>query len=185
MWTDVPGRFSPGTRVFLAPPDFTGAPVEARAITVRSSWLPHGKNQGRVVLGFDAVDTIDDAEPLAGLAVLIPASERAALTDGSLYVDTLVGCTVLDRATALGAVVDVQFPTSPDGRRRLEDAAPLLVVEHASGELLIPFATQLLDRIDLDHRQIHMRLPEGLLDLNPPASAKAQKRSANPIDTIG
>jgi 16S rRNA processing protein RimM len=65
-------------------------------------------------------------------------------------------------------VVDsVQFPTTPDGSRRLEDAAPLLVILSADGdEILIPFAKAFLLDLDVAAKSIHMDLPAGLAEIN-------------------
>jgi 16S rRNA processing protein RimM len=42
----------------------------------------------------------------------------------------------------------------------------LIIVQSASGEVLIPFAKIYLRKVDLDARQVEMALPEGLTDLN-------------------
>ena len=188
--TDVPERFIPGSRVHLASPGFEGLATEARSAVILSSWLPLGRNEGRIVLGLDGSASIQDAEQLAGLDVIIPESNRAALTDGSVYVDTLIGCTVFDRDVPIGTVRDVQFMTTPDGKRRLEDAAPLLVLSLADtaptrGEVLIPFAKDLLSGFDAEAKTIHMKLPDGLIELNEAASPRSQKRSASPRETTG
>jgi 16S rRNA processing protein RimM len=47
----------------------------------------------------------------------------------------------------------------------------LLVVQGASGEVLVPFAKSYLRSIDLAARRIEMALPEGLVELN--AAGKA------------
>src|SRR5882757_531890 len=53
LLTDFPDRFVDRDDLFLAPPGFQGEPGEARRIKVASSWLPVGKNKGRVVLQLD------------------------------------------------------------------------------------------------------------------------------------
>jgi 16S rRNA processing protein RimM len=44
----------------------------------------------------------------------------------------------------------------------------LLIVNGASGEVLIPFAKSFLRKIDLAAKRVEMALPEGLLELNAP-----------------
>ncbi len=63
-------------------------------------------------------------------------------------------------------VVEVEFPTSPDGRRRLDQASPLLVValEADGGEAMIPFTKAFLREVDAVAKTIRMELPEGLLE---------------------
>lgn len=174
LLTDFPDRFQATAKLFLAPPDFSGPSSDVREVEIASSWLPHGRNAGRIVLGFVNVLSIEEAERLAGLDVVVPETDRLPLTDDSVYTSDIIGCTLYDRGVAVGTVRDVQFMTTPDGKRRLEDAAPLLTVELASGEALIPFVKEFLVKLDTAGKAVWMNLPEGLLDLNldrsPPSS---------------
>jgi len=171
LLTDFPERFDTHPRVFLAPVAFTGPESNARAIEVVSFWLPVGRNQGRIVLHLNGIDSISAAEPLSDLDIIIPENERLELEDDTSYVSDLVGCTVYDLGSPgipseVGIVTDVQFPTTADGRR-LDDAAPLLAVETPGGdEVLIPFVKAFLISLDPASRRIEMALPTGLLDLN-------------------
>ncbi|CAN5687876.1 ribosome maturation factor RimM [soil metagenome] len=167
LYTDFPERFKDHRRVYLAKADFNGTPDRAREAEVTAYWLPLGKNQGRVVLQFVGIDSITAAEGIAGLEVIVPREERLPLEDESNYISDLIGCTVYDGETSVGTIDDVQFTTSPDGLRRLEEIAPTLVVSSADGEeLLIPFAKDFLVTIDADAKRVVMALPVGLLDVN-------------------
>jgi len=176
LLTDFPERFETGGRVFLAPPGFDGDQSEARAVEVMQFWLPVGRNEGRVVLHFAGVETISDAQVLAGLDVVIPETERRPLEEDSVYISELIGCTVYDGSLRVGVVDDVQFAMTPDGNRRLDDAAPLLAVVSDSGdEILIPFAKIFLVSIDTETKRICMTLPEGLVEINRSTTRKDQK----------
>ena len=167
LLTDFPERFEDGCRVFLAAENFRGTDAEARAAEVTAYWLPMGKNQGRVVLKLSGTDSISDAETLAGLDVLVPREERLPLNEDESYISDLVGCTVYDGALAVGIIEDVQFATTPDGLRRLEETAPMLVLTSPNGEeLLVPFAKDFLVRVDTEAKRVEMVLPVGLLDVN-------------------
>jgi 16S rRNA processing protein RimM len=167
LLTDFPERFSTQPRVYLAPPGFAGQPSEARETHVAAHWLPTGKNQGRVVLHFVGIDSINDAERLEGLDVILPENERPELDDDSSYVSDLVGCTVYDGPTPVGVIADVQFLTTPDGGRRLDEAPPLLSVDSPAGdEILIPFAKAFLVKVDVANKRVEMKLPPGLLEVN-------------------
>jgi 16S rRNA processing protein RimM len=174
LLTDFPERFDERSRVFLAPPGFTGDETGARPAEIAAFWLPVGRNQGRVVLHLAGIDSINDAEPLCGLEVVVPISERHALDEDASYIDDLIGCTLFDLAqpgdpVAVGIVTDVHFATTPDGGRRLEEAAPLLAVETAVGdEVLVPFVKAFLVSLDPAHKRIEMTLPPGLIDVNRP-----------------
>jgi 16S rRNA processing protein RimM len=167
LFTDFPERFEDQRRVFLAAPGFEGSQSEARPAEVVAFWLPVGKNEGRVVLQFAGIDTISDAESIAGQDVLVPREERRPLTDESVYISELIGCSVYDGALRVGVVEDVQFATTADGGRRLDDAAPLLAVRSLEGdEVLVPFAKAFLVAVDTEAKRIDMTLPEGLIEVN-------------------
>jgi len=132
---------------------------ERRELKVEELW-PH---KSWVVLKFVGVDTIDDAEALKGAELQLPQSERAELEPGWTYLSDLVGCTVFDGGREIGKVVDVAFGAGE---------APLLVVrgEGQVGKLPyeIPFAEAFLERVDIERKQVKMKLPEGLLEVNAP-----------------
>jgi 16S rRNA processing protein RimM len=171
LFTDFPERFDDQRRVFLAAPGFDGEQAEARSAEVVAFWLPLGKNEGRVVLQFAGIDTISDAESIAGKDVIVPHEERLPLDEESVYISELIGCTVYDGTVPVGIVEDVQFAMSADGGRRLDDAAPLLAVtSHEGDEILIPFAKAFLVAVDTEEKRIDMNLPEGLVEVNRSAS---------------
>ena len=169
LLTDFPERFEGGARIYLAKPEFTGPAESARVVTVLNHWLPVGRNHGRVVLHITGIDSIEQAEALAGLDVIVPAEERMALDDDAEYISDLIDCSVFDHGTLVGAVSAVDFPTTADGARRLPDAAPLLTVITPEGdEVLIPYVQSFLLSTDTASRRIEMELPPGLLELNRP-----------------
>ena len=122
----------------------------------------HWLHKGGVVLHFAGVDSIADAEKLAGRIVAIPREQRAALADDEVYIADLVGCMLVDVANPdapamVGEIEDVERGVGP---------APILMVRGAEGEVLIPFAKDYLRKIDLEGKRVEMELPEGLADLN-------------------
>lgn len=183
LFTDFPERFDDHPRVWLAAPGFADSqPIEltdtslARPMEVASHWLPVGRNAGRIVLHFAGVDSIEQAEKLAGKEVIVPISERLPLDPGAAYISDLVGCTVYDHDVPLGRIEDVQFPTTPDGLRRLEEAAPLLTIESPQGdEILVPFVNAYLIELNVATKTIRMALPEGLVELNHHLAAPSDK----------
>ncbi len=126
---------------------------------------------GRLVLKFQGVDSITEAEQLVGCELQIPAADRAPLAPGSAYVSDLAGCTVWDAKheppQAVGVIADVQFGAGE---------APLLVVRSKKKEFLIPFAAEYLQSLDLPARRVEMRLPEGLLDVDAPLTEEEKRR---------
>ena len=121
---------------------------------VERTWM-HGDH---VIFKFKGVDTISDAERLAGAEVAIPAEQREPIPEGEYYRSDLVGCEVFDQDGQLLGEVENWQDTG---------GAPLVEVRTKDGkELLIPFARSIFTRIDLAGRRIDVSLPEGLKDLN-------------------
>ncbi len=152
LLTDFPEKFAERRRVWLL-----SEKAEPRAEELVNFWL----HKGGVVLHFAGVDSISDAETLAGLIVAIPLAGRAASQPDEVHIADLIGCTVVDVAKepplVLGEIENVE---------RLPGAAPILIVRGPGGELLIPFAQTYLRKLDLEARRVEMALPEGLADLN-------------------
>ena len=187
LLTDFPERLTKLTEIFLgrahgepAAAKFVGAfgASEPTPIGVKSCWLSQN-HRGQGVFHFSGVASINEAEKFRGLDVLLPFEQRVSLPAGQFFVADLIGCAVFEvgcggAAVAsspcsmasvpqlLGTVQDVQFPGEGESVR----GTPLLEVETASGELLIPLAEDICKRIDAGARRIEVTLPEGLRDLN-------------------
>lgn len=168
--TDFPERFADRQRLWLLPeregagtarPAVTNPAGAPREVTLTAHWL----HKGGVVLHFAGLESISDAEPLAGLIVAIPRAERVVLAEDEAYISDLVGCAVVDvtgpEASMVGEIVDVDLSCGP---------VPLLVLRGPAGEVLVPFARSYLRRLDLEARRVEMALPEGLANLNTPPS---------------
>lgn len=124
-------------------------------LTVRSSRA----HDGRWVVGFDGVATIEEAEALRGLELKIPGSALATLSSDRHYVHDLVGCRVETvEHEMIGTVVEVHFGAG----------TPLLVVDGVRGEVLVPFAEEVCNSIDTAAKRIVITPPEGLVGLNTP-----------------
>ena len=157
LYTSFPERFSERKRLFLL--DRTGA---RREVALESCW-PH---KGWMILKFGGVDSISDAESLIGCEVQIPRDERTSLEGDEVYVSDLMGSAVFDGERRVGVVEDVIFGAGE---------APLLIVRDERKEHMIPFASAYVRRLDLSGKQIEMRLPEGLLDLDAPLSSEEKR----------
>jgi len=166
LHTDVPDRFRQNMRLWALAKD-----GRRREVLVEDLW-PH---KSLLVLKFQGIETISDAEPLVGAELQLPGGERAELEPGWTYLSDLIGCTVFDGQREIGEIVDVQFGAGE---------APLLVVrgkdrnqeQAAKLPYEIPFAEAYLEKLDLEQKQVRMKLPEGLLEVNAPL-AKEEKRS--------
>jgi 16S rRNA processing protein RimM len=167
LLTDFPERFAERRNVFLRAASKNNSPnlrvPEPRAIEVENHWL----HKGRVVLKFIGIDSINDAELLRGMEVVIPPEERAPLADDEVYIADLLNCVVYDHDSEVGRISDVDMEST---------AGALLVVKQANGnEVLIPFVKAYLQRVDVAAKRIEMKLPQGLLEVNSPLSAEERR----------
>jgi 16S rRNA processing protein RimM len=142
-----------------------GSDGSRREVEVAELW-PH---KGHLVLKFAGVDSIADAQALAGCELQVPRQQRAQLEPGWAYVSDLVGCVVFDGGREMGKVEDVEFGAGE---------APLLLVNAGSKKYEIPFAEAYLRSVSVERKRIDMQLPEGLLDVNAPLTKeeKAQQK---------
>jgi 16S rRNA processing protein RimM len=120
-----------------------------------------------MVLKFEGVDSIEDAERLKGSEIQIPSEERTQLEDGSVYVSDLLECSVIVEGREIGKVANVDFGAGE---------APLLVIK-GSKEYMVPFVEAFVTKQDLKAKRIEMQLPEGMLELDAPVGKKEQKDS--------
>ncbi len=162
--TDFPEKFGERRQLWLL--DKAGTAAEsARAVTLAHFWM----HKGSVVLHFEGVASMNEAEALRDQVVAIPRAERAQLEPDAYYVGDLMGCALFDEqpngAMEVGVVEDVDRQAGP---------VALLVVRGArNAELLIPLAKSYLRTVDLDAKRIVMALPEGLLELNAPGTTES------------
>src|SRR5882672_5048854 len=169
LFTDFPDRLKELRELFLA--DGESAP---RSVQLKTFWSDRN-HPGFGVFHFVGLTSINDAEKLRGLEIQIPFEQRVSLPAGKYFVTDLIGCSVFELQTVspvvssspcslseaptlLGAVRDVFFPGES------QPGTPLLAVDTASGELLIPLAEDICTRIDVAARRIEVILPEGLRD---------------------
>jgi 16S rRNA processing protein RimM len=183
--TDFPERFSERRRLFLRGPRAGKTPAAPREVRLEDHWL----HKGRLVLKFAGIDSIEDAEVLRGLEVVIPHAERAPLEEGAVYIGDLVGCTLFDRSQAgelrvVGEIVDVDRELTNMELLVVRPGAPLqdrVRADAGAGtgaEILVPFAKAYQPHIDLEARRMEMTLPAGLLELDAPLTGEEREALA-------
>ena len=156
--TDVPDRFSEGMKLFALKAE------EARHVLEVESFWPH---KGLVVLKFRGIESISDAEVLIGSELQVPRRDRAKLEQGWNYISDLVGCVVLDNGAEIGRIEDVRFGAGE---------APLLIVATKDGKTFdVPFAEAYVEGVDIGGREVRMKLPEGMLEINAPMTAEERQ----------
>jgi len=160
--SDVPDRFAEGMKLSA----LNKSGDSRREVEIEDLW-PH---KGLLVLKFAGIDSISDAEALIGSELQVPRTERAQLERGWNYVSDLVGCAVFDHGNEIGRIEDVQLGAGE---------APLLIVAEVGGKKYdVPFAEAYLESVDLPLRQVRMKLPEGMLEINSPLTAEEKVQSS-------
>lgn len=146
-----PDRFGALREVFLFDGD---RPLAGQPLAVEAAW----EHRGQIILKFRGIDSIPDAERLAGAEVRVPMSERAELGEGEYYHSDLIGCRVVEKRSGrdLGRVTEIREYGGP----------ALLDVEGGTGVIQIPLARSICVEIDVVGRRILVDLPEGLEELN-------------------
>jgi 16S rRNA processing protein RimM len=148
--TDFPEeRFYEGARLMSRARD--GRPGTLEVVTMRM-------HQGRPVILFKGVGSMDDAELLAGTELRIAENDGDAdlLEAGEYFHRDLIGCSVVtESGDPIGEVAAVE---GDRGNTRL-------VVRSKRNEVLIPLADEICT-VDLQAKRITVRPPEGLLELN-------------------
>jgi 16S rRNA processing protein RimM len=140
-------RFQPGAELFV---ERAGRVEMLRVTTARF-------HRERPVIGIEGIETMTDAEALAGLELRVPIDRLAALPPDTFYRHDLVGCGVeTTDGSVVGRVTDVEGAIG--GSR--------LVVDGAAGEVLIPLVADICTLIDPAGKRIVIDPPEGLLDAN-------------------
>lgn len=157
LHSDVPERLQVGMKLWALLD-----PSRRRELKIEDLW----QHKSQVILKFAGVDSISDAETLLGCEMQVPRSQRAELEPGWNYVSDLIGCMVFDGSRAVGPIKQVRFGAGE---------APLLVVETKAGEYEIPYADAYLAGVDLGKKEIHMFLPEGMLEVNAPLTAEEKR----------
>ena len=173
LLTDFPERLAKLQQIYLGN---AGGPASPRQVGLQSCWIDRN-HPGQIIFHFEGSASIDDAEKLRGLAVLLPIEQRVSLPAGQYFVSDLIGCLVFElpqeqdalssspcslttAPALLGSVSDVRF--TGEG----VPGTPLLCVDTVDGEVQIPLAEDICKRVDTTARRIEVVLPEGLRELN-------------------
>lgn len=147
-YTDNPERFAAGNTLLLGD--------DLEPVTV-ASMRPHKSN---LLVRCAEIDGREAAEDCRGLWFFVAEQDAAALDAGAYWIHDIIGLTVVsDSGETLGKIVDVLATGAND----------VYVVRPGAGsrltrEWLLPAIEDVIERVDLEHGEMHIRLLEGLLD---------------------
>ena len=105
---------------------------------------------------FEEVDAEEDAEDLLKCDLYLPLNLLPELSEDQFYFHEIIGFTVQDENYGtVGALTGVNDTTSQ----------ALFEIEKNGKQILIPMNDQFLQKVDKKNKVIHVKTPEGLIDL--------------------
>lgn len=115
-----------------------------------------GYNKNMVIIKFNTINTIEEAEKYKGLYLKINRKDARKLPEGTYYIADLLGLDVYsDEGKLLGKVDDIYNSGSSD----------IYVVKNELGkQILLPAIPDVLKDIDLDNGKVIVHLLKGLVD---------------------
>ena len=112
--------------------------------------------KGRFIIKFEDINTIEQAETLRNTAIYLPLDELPELEEDQFYFHEVIGYQVIDQNHGpLGTVKD--FYDMPQQQ--------LMAMDYMGQEMLVPVMDEIVLRADHAAKQLHVKLPEGLLEV--------------------
>jgi 16S rRNA processing protein RimM len=140
--TEFPERFASLRQVFIGD--------DAKLFPVDYARL-HGKS---ALLKFKGIDSPEDAEVLRDQLVQVALEDAVKLPKGKMYLYQLIGLSVVTtEGDALGEIKDVLDTGAND----------VYVVHDGTREILIPAIEDVVKEIDLERREMKIKMMEGLV----------------------
>ena len=107
-------------------------------------------------VAFEDVTDESEAEILLKKKVFLPLDILPKLTGNQFYFHEIIGFAVIDKQYGnIGKVTGVNDTA----------AQALLEIEHKTTQVLLPIVDEIILMVDRDNQQLHVKIPEGLLDI--------------------
>jgi len=146
--TDFPQRFNDLKKVKLSHGD------TVRELSVEMCSM----HQGRVLIKFSDIDTMEAASQYRNAFLNVAADELYPLPDGYYYHFQLIGMKVYDLEKGyIGQLTDVMETGAND---------VYIIKSENYGEVLIPAIKEVIMEVDLNRQTIQVKLLPGLLEIN-------------------
>lgn len=145
--TDFPvKRFKKGRKVTLFNEE-TEASLTSIIVSAR-------KAKDRFVVTFENINTIEDAEKMIGSLILID-KQQDELPHGYFFHDDLIGCSAIDEDNnVIGVVYKIEdYPAH----------RTLRIKRQESPDVLVPFRKVFIKSVNIEKREIIIKVIEGML----------------------
>jgi 16S rRNA processing protein RimM len=129
---------------------------------------------GRIIIKFEDVDSIVEAEKLKNIPLFLPLDQLPELDEDQFYFHDVIGYTVVDEQLGeLGTIREIYEMPYQD----------LMAMDYQGVEVLIPVQDELILRADKAARKLYVNLPEGLVDIyTNPTGPEADEEADDPDD---
>ena len=108
-------------------------------------------------VSIEEVDSEQQANELIGKSVYLPLDQLPSLNDDQFYYHEIIGFEIVDSTLGpVGTIINVNDTNSQ----------VLLEVDHMNKKILIPLVDEIIHKIDKEKKQIHLFIPNGLLNLD-------------------
>lgn len=113
-------------------------------------------HKNALLVKFEGIDTIEEAEKLKNLQIKIDSEEISELEENEFYFHEIIGCEVFDEnEKSLGEITEILTPGAND----------VWVIKSEKGkEILIPYIEDVVKKIDVKNKRIDIEVMEGLID---------------------
>ncbi|TSE03030.1 MULTISPECIES: ribosome maturation factor RimM [Aquimarina] len=105
---------------------------------------------------FEDVDTEEDADDLMKAELYLPLTLLPKLDGDQFYYHEIIGFKIVDASFGEVGIIKAVNDTT---------AQALFEIDHNGTEILIPMNDEFIDKIDRESNVIHVKTPEGLIDL--------------------
>jgi 16S rRNA processing protein RimM len=114
------------------------------------------QKQSRAIVQLEDVDTMEKAQNLVGKALYLPLDTLDDLEEDQFYFHEIQGFEIIDHQRgSLGTVREVYSVATQN----------LIALDYKGVEVLIPIVDDIVLRADRENKQVHVKLPEGLLEV--------------------
>ncbi len=105
---------------------------------------------------FEDVDTEEDADDLIGADLYLPLTMLPDLDGDKFYFHEIIGFTAVDASFgSIGEITGVNDTTSQ----------AIFEIDREGSQVLIPMIDDFIKKVDREKKEIHLEVPEGLIEL--------------------
>jgi len=119
--------------------------------------------KGTVIVGFEEVNDMNEAEKLRNWEVIIKREDASPLGENEFYVADMIGADIIDEnGNKLGEFKDIL--DTAGGRIMVFESSLLTTKKGNPKEMLVPYIPQYILNKDIENRKIMIKVIPGLLD---------------------